>query len=129
MKKCIRSFIEVVSMLTMFPLIFVPIYLYMYMYYVYVCSLFLLYLLLLFSISTVSYYCRDTNPSELCLKKPTKSRSQLKLILITDNLHLKNSPVGWGCRIHKLNLCSGVRPPPPMSIMDMTPNNLMVKLQ
>ena len=22
------------------------------------------------------------------------------------------SPVGWGCRIHRLHLCTGVRPPP-----------------
>ena len=34
-------------------------------------------------------------------------------------LHKKNSliaiigcPVGWGCRIHRLLLCRGVRPPP-----------------
>ena len=26
------------------------------------------------------------------------------------NLHL-NCPVGWGCRIHRLHLCWGVRPP------------------
>ena len=24
---------------------------------------------------------------------------------------LKYSPVGWGCRIHQLHICSGVRPP------------------
>ena len=24
----------------------------------------------------------------------------------------KNCPVGWGCRIHRLLLCRGVRPPP-----------------
>ena len=24
----------------------------------------------------------------------------------------QKSPVGWGCRIHQLHLCRGVRPPP-----------------
>ena len=36
-------------------------------------------------------------------------------------------PVGWGCRIHWLHLCRGVRPLP-MSILDMTLNNQMVRL-
>ena len=26
--------------------------------------------------------------------------------------HLRICPVGWGCRIHRLLLCRGVRPPP-----------------
>ena len=34
-------------------------------------------------------------------------------------------PVRWGCRIHWLFLCRGVRPRP-MSVMDMTRNNLML---
>ena len=25
---------------------------------------------------------------------------------------INNCPVGWGCRIHRLLLCRGVRPPP-----------------
>ena len=37
-------------------------------------------------------------------------------------------PVGWGCRIHRLLLCRGVRPPP-TSVLDMTLNNLMVRFQ
>ena len=37
-------------------------------------------------------------------------------------------PVGWGCRIHRLLLCRGVRPPP-MSVLYMTLNNLMVRFQ
>ena len=37
-------------------------------------------------------------------------------------------PVGWGCRIHRLLLCSEVDPPP-MSVLDMTLNNLMVRFQ
>ena len=36
-------------------------------------------------------------------------------------------PVSWGCRTHQLLLCRGVRPPPPMSALDMTLNNLMVR--
>ena len=40
-----------------------------------------------------------------------------------------NCPVSWGCRIHRLCLCGGVRPPHPTSALDMTPNNLMVRFQ
>ena len=36
-------------------------------------------------------------------------------------------PVGWGCRIRRLHLCRGVRPP--MSVLDMTLKNLMVSFQ
>ena len=33
-------------------------------------------------------------------------------------------PVGWGCRIHRLHLCRGVKfPPSPTSVLDMTQNN------
>ena len=35
--------------------------------------------------------------------------------------------VGWACRIHWLYLCKGVRPPP-MSVLDMTLINLIVRL-
>ena len=37
-------------------------------------------------------------------------------------------PVGWGCRIHRLLLCRGVKPPQRVSWY-MTINNLMVRLQ
>ena len=37
-------------------------------------------------------------------------------------------PVGWDCRIHQQHLCRGVRPPP-MSVLDMTQNSLMVRFQ
>ena len=37
-------------------------------------------------------------------------------------------PISWGCRIHWLYFCRGVRPPP-MSVQDMTLNDLMVRLQ
>ena len=38
-------------------------------------------------------------------------------------------PVSWGCRIHWLHLCRGVRPPPITSVLDMTLNNLMLRFQ
>ena len=38
-------------------------------------------------------------------------------------------PVGWGCRIHQLHPGRGVRLSHSMSVLDMTLNNLMVKLQ
>ena len=38
-------------------------------------------------------------------------------------------PVGWGCRIHRLHLWRGVRPPPPTSVLDMTLSNLMFRFQ
>ena len=37
-------------------------------------------------------------------------------------------PVGWGCRIHRLHLCRVVKPPP-MSVLYMILNNLMVRFQ
>ena len=40
-----------------------------------------------------------------------------------------NCPVGWGCRIHRLLLCRGIRHPPSTSVLDMTLNNLMVRFQ
>ena len=48
---------------------------------------------------------------------------------IASLLKQKHCPVGWGCRIHRLLLCSGVRPPPPTSVLDMTLNNLMERFQ
>ena len=37
-----------------------------------------------------------------------------------------NCPVGWGCRIHRLLLCRGVRPPPnTTSVLNITLNHLM----
>ena len=36
--------------------------------------------------------------------------------------------VDWSCRIHRLHLCRGVRPPP-TSVQDMTLNNLIVRFQ
>ena len=37
-------------------------------------------------------------------------------------------PVTWGCRIHWLHLCRGVKPPL-KSVLDMSLNNLMVRFQ
>ena len=44
-------------------------------------------------------------------------------------INLSSCPVGWGCRIHQLHLCRGVRPPSLMSVLDRTLNNLMARLQ
>ena len=38
-------------------------------------------------------------------------------------------PVGWGCRIRRLHLCRGVRPPANECPGYMTQNNLMARLQ
>ena len=35
-----------------------------------------------------------------------------------------NCPVCWGCKIHRLLLCIGLKPPQ-MSVLHMTPNSLM----
>ena len=43
--------------------------------------------------------------------------------------HCPNFFFFWGCRIHRLLLCRGVRPPPETSVLDMTQNNLMVRFQ
>ena len=48
---------------------------------------------------------------------------------ISSMIIISGSPVGWGCSIHRLYLCRGVRPPQPVSILDMTLNYLMVRLQ
>ena len=45
------------------------------------------------------------------------------------SFHSLPCPVSWGCRIHRLLLCRRIRPPPPMSVLDMTLNNLIVRLQ
>ena len=47
---------------------------------------------------------------------------------LLEHLCVHICPVGWGCRIHRLLLCRGVRPPP-SSVLDMTLNNLMVRFQ
>ena len=54
--------------------------------------------------------------------------SQLNKYEMT-NLFLQTLRLPWGCRIHRLLLCRGVRTPPlPMSL-DVTINNLMVRFQ
>ena len=37
--------------------------------------------------------------------------------------------IGWGCTIYQLHLCRGVRPPPTMSVLDITLNNLIIRFQ
>ena len=39
------------------------------------------------------------------------------------------SPVSWGCIIHQLHFCRGLRPYPLWVFIDMTQNHLMVRLQ
>ena len=57
-------------------------------------------------------------------KSKMKNRIQIK-----QNI----SPLTWGCKIPRLHLCGGVRPPPhshtPTSVLNMTVNHLMAKLQ
>ena len=38
--------------------------------------------------------------------------------------HNINCPVAWGCKLHRLLLCRGVRPP--RSVLDMALKDLMV---
>ena len=44
-------------------------------------------------------------------------------------IHIYAGPVGWGHRIHRILLCREVRHPHPMSVLNMTISNLMVRLQ
>ena len=56
------------------------------------------------------------------------------LFLLLSNCHKNpvlyryDCPVGWGCRIHWLHLCRGIRSTL-TSVLDMTLNNLMVRFQ
>ena len=50
-----------------------------------------------------------------------------KMMIKTETL--KAGPVDWGSRIQQLDLCRGVRPHPPTSVVDMTSDNLMVRFQ
>ena len=67
---------------------------------------------------------------------PTRLNVLLSIFVLTINHHELNllfhpafCPVDWGCRIHQLLLCRGLRPPPPTSVLDMTLNNLMVRFK
>ena len=58
----------------------------------------------------------ENNPKQLDM--PLKSISQSVIfncslchIFCLKNVTLKHCPVSWGCRIHRLLLCRGVRPP------------------
>ena len=42
--------------------------------------------------------------------------------------NIPHCPVGWGCRIHRLHLCRGVRPPL-NECPDVTLNSQMVRSQ
>ena len=49
---------------------------------------------------------------------------------LSDFVSLKSNPIAWGCRIHQLHLCRVIRESPSFqtSVLDMTLNNLMVRL-
>ena len=64
-----------------------------------------------------------------------KSPGNLRKLAVTQTLVQNHQltlvwycPVGWSCRIRRLLLCRGVRPPL-TSVLDMTLNNLMVRFQ
>ena len=59
--------------------------------------------------------------------KSTLKIMKLTLEIMTFTLKII-CPVSWGCRIHWLHLCRGVRPRP-NECPDMTLNNLMVRFQ
>ena len=61
-----------------------------------------------------------TTPLEIFLNN---SRTHISL-----DYRYNYCPVSWVCRIHQLHLCRGVRLPP-MSVLDMTLNNLIVRFQ
>ena len=44
--------------------------------------------------------------------QPTSYQASSYGLNSTTAVLLHNCPVGWGCRIHRLLLCRGVRPPP-----------------
>ena len=77
-----------------------------------------------FDIKMLNWIARNRTvlTSKLC--------SYTKLNYLKENCFDINSvycPVGWDCRIHWLHLCRGVRHPP-MSVLDMTVNILMVRI-
>ena len=57
-----------------------------------------------------------------------KKREDINLIELPLPLTQVYCPVGWGCKIHWLHLCRGVRPPL-TSVLYMTLNNLIVRFQ
>ena len=62
-------------------------------------------------------------------KEVIQLSTQLLLKFLNMLLSLQIScRVSWGCRIHRLPLCRGVRPPP-TNVQDRTLNNLMVRFQ
>ena len=71
-----------------------------------------------------------------------KLQCQTKEILVNNNKMLiwvflfyqqqhpnESCPISWGCRIHWLHLCRWVRAPLTTSVLNMTLNNQMMKLQ
>ena len=54
-------------------------------------------------------------------------RKHIVILFLEKSYIYYGSPVIWGCRIHRQHLCRGVRLP--MSVLDMTLNDLMLRLQ
>ena len=77
----------------------------------------------IYTINTI--YCLCTN--QILLSKPYRSSQQFSLKFFFLTIFL-NCPVGSGCKIYRLLLYRGVRPPL-TSVLDMTLNNQMVRFQ
>ena len=77
-----------------------------------------------------SYWIEISETIQLCANKQNKTKNKQKTNKQTNKTTTTTTcPVGWGCRIHRLLLCRGVRPLPPTSVLDMTINNQIVRLQ
>ena len=91
-----------------------------------------------FGISESSVVCHLHHPWK---KKISNSRIMLHVNKILQNIWLDLvwciiemtlftfSLISWGCWINRLDICRGVRHPPPTSVIDMTLKNLIVTLQ
>ena len=66
-----------------------------------------------------------------CNNTLTLENFELVLLEVVVCCHHKNvhSRASWGCGIHQMHLCRGVRSPLPLSILDMTLTHLIVRLQ
>ena len=61
--------------------------------------------------------------------KANASCCLLQVMCSKDSVQANVCPVSWGCRIQQLLLCRRVRPPTLISVLDMTLNNLMMRLR
>ena len=85
----------------------------------------------------VSRFIKDTDYNELSKWKKRKKKKKFKKKLVHSmvvfakkfakkyfQVHkyihpIPPCPVNWGCRLHQLHLCRGVRPPPSTSVLDI----------